>query len=114
MLSEEGCISDGGKASTMKSIELSDFVGINPYAACRAIVDLNAEVERSLVAAPATTWQEAAEKARYLITLFAATAEAQDPRRRTLIANVFEDFKKLSDAPTETIADEKGGRPRES
>ena len=63
-----------------------------------------AEVEKFLVAAPSTTWQEAAEKARYLITLFAATAEAQDPRRRTLIANVFEDFKRLSDAPTETVA----------
>jgi hypothetical protein len=73
-----------------------------------------AEVEKFLVAAPAATWQEAAEKARYLITLFAATAEAQDPRRRTLIANVFEDFLRLSDAPTETIADEKGRRPRKS
>jgi hypothetical protein len=73
-----------------------------------------AEVEKFLVAAPAATWQEAAEKARYLITLFAATAEAQDPRRRTLIANVFEDFLRLSDAPTKTIADEKGRRPRKS
>lgn len=63
-----------------------------------------AEVEAFLLAAPATTWQEAVEKARYLITLFAATAEAQDPRRRTLIANVLEDFKRLSDAPTETTA----------
>ena len=59
-----------------------------------------AEVEKFLLAAPATSWHEAVEKARYLITLFAATAEAQDPRRRTLIANVFEDFDRLSDTST--------------
>lgn len=54
------------------------------------------ELEAQLAAAPATTWQDAAEKARYLLDLFAATPTAQDPRRRTLIANVLKDFERLS------------------
>lgn len=56
-----------------------------------------AELEKFLVAAPAQTWREAAEKARYLITLFAATPEARDPRRQKLITAVLEDFTRLSD-----------------
>jgi hypothetical protein len=50
-----------------------------------------------LVAAPATTWPEAAAKARYLIQLFAATSEAQDPRRQKIIASVLADLSRLSD-----------------
>ena len=36
-----------------------------------------------------------AEKARYLLSLFAVTSEAQDPRRQTLIANLLDDFERL-------------------
>lgn len=53
------------------------------------------ELEKFLVAAPAADWAEAAEKARYLLSLFAATSEAQDPRRKTLISNVLDDFERL-------------------
>ena len=53
-------------------------------------------LEKQLIAEPATTWPEAAEKARYLLGLFASTPAAQDPRRKTLIANVLDDFKRLS------------------
>jgi hypothetical protein len=53
------------------------------------------EIETMLAAAPATTWPEAAAKAEYLIQLFSATAEAQDPRRQQLIANVLDDFAHL-------------------
>ena len=53
-------------------------------------------LEKQLIAEPATTWEEAAEKARYLLGLFAATPAAQDPRRKKLIANVLEDFERLS------------------
>lgn len=56
------------------------------------------ELEAQLVAAPAATWPEAAEKARYLLGLFASTATGQDPRRKMLIANVLEDFARLSAA----------------
>lgn len=54
------------------------------------------ELEAHLTAAPAANWQDAAEKARYLITLFAATPAAEDPRRKKLIAAVFRDFVRLS------------------
>jgi len=54
------------------------------------------ELEAHLLAAPAADWAEAAEKARYLLTLFAATLTAQDPRRQTLIAAVLADFERLA------------------
>jgi hypothetical protein len=54
------------------------------------------ELETHLIAAPAASWHEAAEKARYLLKLFAATLAAQDPRRQTLIAAVLDDFKRLA------------------
>ena len=53
------------------------------------------ELEKVLVAAPAETWADAVEKARYLLSLFAATAEAEDPRRKTLIKHLLEDFERL-------------------
>src|SRR5258705_8471784 len=54
------------------------------------------ELEVQLVAVPAATWHDAAEKARYLLGLFASTPVAQDPRRQKLIANVIDDFRRLS------------------
>jgi hypothetical protein len=54
------------------------------------------ELETQLLAAPATNWQEAAEKARYLLNLFEASLTAQDPRRQQLVAAVLADFKRLS------------------
>lgn len=54
------------------------------------------ELEAHLLAAPALNWHEAAEKARYLLSLFAATPAAQDPRRQKLIAGVLDDFNRLS------------------
>ena len=57
------------------------------------------EFEDHAAAAPAETWPEAAEKARYLIQLFAETPEARDPRRRELIAQVLDDFARLSRSP---------------
>jgi hypothetical protein len=54
------------------------------------------ELETQLVAAPAANWHEAAEKARYLLGLFSASAAADDPRKQKLIAAVLEDFARLS------------------
>ena len=54
------------------------------------------ELESHLVAAPAATWHEAAEKARYLLKLLAGTLAAQDPRTQKLIAAVLADFERLS------------------
>ena len=54
------------------------------------------KLEEQLLAAPALTWADAAEKARYLLSLFASSLAAQDPRRQMLIARVLEDFMRLS------------------
>jgi hypothetical protein len=63
-------------------------------AALRARQD---ELESFMVAADAMTWPEAAAKARYLIQLYAATPDAQDPRRQRLIAGVIADLVRLSE-----------------
>lgn len=62
-----------------------------------ALRDRQDELEAQLVAAPAASWTEAAEKARYLLKLFAATPIAQDPRRQRLIASVLDDFARLTE-----------------
>lgn len=54
------------------------------------------ELETLLNAAPSQNWHEVAEKARYLINLFAATPEARDPRRRRLIDGTLADLARLS------------------
>ena len=53
------------------------------------------ELEHQLFASPAATWTDAAEKARYLLRLFAESAAAEDPRRQMLVANVLDDFGRL-------------------
>jgi hypothetical protein len=63
-------------------------------AAVRARQD---ELEGFLLATEATTWQDAAAKARYLIQLYAETPEGQDPRRQKLIASAIADLDRLSD-----------------
>ena len=62
----------------------------------RALAARQEQLEHQLVAAPAESWQEAADKARYLLNLFAMTPAAQDPRRQTLIAAVIDDFARLA------------------
>ncbi len=57
------------------------------------------ELERFLLAAPAEDWPEAAERARYLLGLFAATPAAEDPRRQQLIKSLLEDFDRLAAVP---------------
>ncbi len=55
------------------------------------------ELEDHLLAVPATTRAEAAASARYLIELFAATPEAQDPRRQTLIPRALDDLARFAE-----------------
>ena len=65
------------------------------------------EFEREIVAAASTTWIEAAERAWYLICLFAATPEGRHPDRRELISRVLDDLARLSDESVpETDADD--------
>ncbi len=54
------------------------------------------ELEIQLTLAPAESWRDAVEKARYLLNLFAASPSAQDPRRQKMIIAVLEDFEKLA------------------
>jgi hypothetical protein len=53
------------------------------------------ELEAHLLAAPAANWHDAADKARYLLNLFATTPGGQDPRKQKLIAAVLADFARL-------------------
>jgi hypothetical protein len=54
------------------------------------------ELEEQMLATPALGWADAADKARYLLSLFASSPAAEDPRRQMLIARVLEDFVRLS------------------
>ena|SRR5271165_293029 len=62
----------------------------------RALRKTQEELEVQLIAAPASTWEEVADKVRYLLSVFAATPSGQDPRRKTLIKAVLDDFNRLS------------------
>src|SRR3984957_18129759 len=62
------------------------------------------EFESHALAAPSTTWAEAAAEARYLILLFAETSEARNPRRQELIAKVLDHPSPLSERTGEKPA----------
>ncbi len=94
---------------TDKTIELDQHRGMKAQRATeirRLLAEVDAdqqalrlrqeELEKHLVATPASTWHDAAEKAGYLLTLFAATPAAQDPRRQKLIKGLLDDFARLS------------------
>jgi hypothetical protein len=53
------------------------------------------ELESSLIAAPASNWRQVAEKARYIIRLYAATLGDADTQRRSLVNAVLADFERL-------------------
>jgi hypothetical protein len=94
---------------TDQTIELDQHRGMAAQKATevrRLIADVEADakalrlrqeaLEVQLMAVPAVSWVEVAGKARYLISLFAETSAAQDPRRQLLIANVLNDFVRLA------------------
>ena len=59
--------------------------------------DRQGVVELQLLAVPATSWPEAAAKARYVMNLYAADLAPADSRHRDLVAAVLADFARLSD-----------------
>ena len=63
-----------------------------------------AELERVLFAAPSATWMEAVERAQYLLTLFAAIVDGQDPGRRQIVASVVDDLARLSGEQAKAVA----------
>jgi hypothetical protein len=62
----------------------------------RALCATQDQLEAQLIAAPATTWEEVADKVRYLLSVLGATPSGQDPRRQTLIKAVLDDFSRRS------------------
>lgn len=54
------------------------------------------ELDRILAAAPAASWVEAAENARFLISLLSGSPSTLDRRNRHLVERVLEDFERLS------------------
>ena len=98
----------GAWRMTEKPIDLDEHRGMGAQKATelrRLLADVDAdakalrlrqeELEANLIALPASNWREAAEKAVYLLKLFAASLDAQDPRRQKLIASVLNDFERL-------------------
>jgi hypothetical protein len=58
--------------------------------------DRQGEVEIEILAVPATSWPEAAAKARYVLNLYAADLAPADTHHRDLVAAVLADFARLS------------------
>jgi len=54
------------------------------------------DVEIRLLAVAATSWSEAAAKARYILNLYAADLAPADTHHRDLVAAVLADFTRLS------------------
>lgn len=53
-------------------------------------------IENQVLGVPATSWPDAAAKARYVLGLYANSLDASDAHHRQLIAAVLEDFAQLS------------------
>jgi hypothetical protein len=70
-----------------------------------AEVEANAKIQRDrqgilesqLLSTQATSWPEAAAKARYVLNLYAAGLAPTDTHHRDLVAAVLADFARLSD-----------------
>jgi hypothetical protein len=62
----------------------------------QAVLERNrAEFEKFLFAAPAADWTDAAQKALYLLRLFAISPDARDPRLKHLIDDATADLNRL-------------------
>ena len=57
--------------------------------------DRQLQIETHLLTEPASSWPEAAAKARYVLNLYYATLGAQDSHHRDLVASVLKDFARL-------------------
>jgi hypothetical protein len=62
----------------------------------RELRDRQTALESELLSAPATSWPDAAAKARYVLNLYAAGLAPADTRHRDLVAAVLADFARLS------------------
>jgi hypothetical protein len=62
----------------------------------RDLRERQSALESELLSVPATSWPEAAAKARYVLNLYAAGLAPADARHRDLVAAIFADFAQLS------------------
>jgi hypothetical protein len=62
----------------------------------KTLRDRQATFESQLLSMPATSWPEAAAKARYVLNLYAAGLSPEDSHHRDLIAAILEDFARLT------------------
>jgi len=62
----------------------------------KLLLDRQGVVEIQLLAVAATSWAEAAAKARYVLNLYAAGLAPDDTHHRDLVAAVLSDFARLS------------------
>jgi hypothetical protein len=63
----------------------------------KVLRDRQATLESQLLSAPASSWEEAAAKARYVLNLYTAGLAPSDTHHRDLVAAVLADFVRLSD-----------------
>lgn len=62
----------------------------------RLLRDQQALIEDQLLSVPATSWAEAAAKARYVLNLYAASLAPADTHHRDLIGAIVADFARLA------------------
>jgi len=62
----------------------------------RELREREAELENRMMSVPATSWPEAAVKARHLLNLYAASLPTEHTRHRALVAALFDDFARLN------------------
>jgi hypothetical protein len=61
----------------------------------RELREREAELENRMMTVPATSWPEAAAKARYLLNLYVASLPSEDTRHRASVSALFDDFLRL-------------------
>jgi phage terminase Nu1 subunit (DNA packaging protein) len=87
------------KATEIRRRRLTEF-----QADQKALRQRQEELENLLLATSGDTWPEAAAKAQYLIQLYATTPDAQEPRRKELVARVLDDIARLCERAKESPA----------
>jgi hypothetical protein len=68
-------------------------------AKAKLLRDRQGVVEAQLLSVAATSWAEAAAKARYVLNLYAASLAPADTHHRDLVAAVLADLARLSGSP---------------
>jgi hypothetical protein len=58
--------------------------------------DQQTAFENQLLSYPASTWPEAAAKARYVLNLYVANLSPDDSRHRNLVTAIIDDFARLT------------------